>query len=603
MASSNLAPPNKKPGSANTNLDYKFGLATWFQNNSWFRTVLDILFLTTLVILLGDLFKLYYLPYIALLPLAFFGVILLILELTRWIPSMKIFLAIAVLVLAVVTGYVITEVTPKGLQDCPNVDKDALTDKDIRTAYKITRTIQGIDSVSGNAIMLAEDRGNGRPVVVKYYADPNAGAAIGFACGLEGKVARLFPTTLRTGTVITPRGEALFTVQTVAEGEPIDSWLATGQSSTIRRGCALSLIDRAEKLTESGLCHRDLHPGNVFVSKTGIVSFIDLDLGFVNTNTTAFTRNCQRFFFEMPLRLVVFANENLSEIRRAMFFSWWAYMSTEYYGVFSVDQLYLVAQAFIVKNRTKILSSLSTGTPDDPAVWSNVRKAIRTPVETSVEVTAFPSSSATAEMMSSLLMNGIGGISTNLTVDPGAQTKLELLWTDFSKNGNIPRTRVTSIVSSEINTSVVVNNRLTVDVVVPAASNLDIRSQEGVNDIHFSVPLQLSTTGLQLSIDRIRIDKTSEIDTKYNIEGKAIVGGTVEIDIADQMGEVVTPNGPLPTGNEILFLVSSLKFNEEQIKDVLASVGTVTIHVDKAGDSTEDTFVFDFTDPDNVTVT
>ena len=568
------------------------------------RPVFDFLFVAVGLFLLGDWVNYYYLPFVSYVPLMVVWILLLLVQMFRFLPVW----VNALFVLGVPAYFGVAEIVkrfvPRGLERCPTVVAATITEEDIHKDYSVTKVIQGIESASGNAIMLANDRSTKRPVVVKYYADPDAVESIGFACSLTGDTARVFPTTLKAGKIATSRGEAYYTVQTLAKGEPIDSWLAGGPSTSAKRRCARGLIVRVRGFTDERFCHRDLHPGNVFVASSGSVSFIDVDLGFVTTGSKSeFITQCQRFFFEMPLRLVAFSREHLSEARQGILASWWIYMSSERYGEYSVDQLYMVACAYIVMKRNGILSNIAQN-KNTFETWVRVEKATQTALDLVLPTSVIPAGSETSKQLYRFMMGGaqVPGVSEKVEMDDATKAKLNAIYSDFKKTMQPPRVNIVAVTSKEFKTTVEFKNRLSVDITIPPAVSIEIITSPGpINEIIFGIPLVIATTGLELRITYIKVDKSTQIDTKYNVEGEGVVaGGVTTFSIQNVLGEVVTPNGPLPTGNEVIAMLASIKFSDDDMRNLLLAVGTVEVSVARPENQPNDTFIADFTDPTNV---
>lgn len=572
------------------------------------RTIIDVVFVVLLLLLIGDSMDFYFIPYIALIPLLIITGILLLVQMGRYFSVKMNGLLLFLIALYFGLAVIIKEyILPKGLENCASVQSDVIEQVELEKKYEISKVIQDIDSSSGNAIMLAKDKSNGRPVVIKYYSDPNATESIGFACSLTGDVARVFPETLKAGTVNTTRGEALFTVQSIAKGQPIDSWAQENPSSKSKKKCAKEIIERVIQLTSNRFCHRDLHPGNIFVENSGKVSFIDADLAFIETanDKTKFIKGCQRFFFEMPLRLVAFARQNLSEIEQGVLSAWWVHMTTEKYNEYSVDELYMVVCAFIVVKKYGILKTIAKNANNE-TTWKKVKDYTQASLNTVLPSDVIPTGTPVSSLFYRFLMGGMQSkqISGNLSIDESTQANLQGSYEDFRKTGKIPRFNITDIVSDEFKTTVTVNNRLSIAITIPAGSNIDVKISPGpINEISFSTPLILQSTGIKLNITYIRMDKSSQIDTKYYVEGEGeVIGGAAKFSIQDILGEVVTPDGPLPSGNEVMFLISQISFNETQIKDLLFALNTVNVNVSRLENKGEYSFKVDF-EEDNINIT
>jgi len=570
------------------------------------RPILDGMTVILFFILLGDYLNFYWLPYVVIIPMIVIFVVLLLIQmfvyLPVWVNSVILLLTGLYLgVFQILVSYII----PQGLQSCPNVNQTAIEEKALQKDYVITRVIQGVESASGNAIMLAKQRKDGRGVVLKYYADPNAEESIGFACSLDGDVARVFPSTLRAGRVVTSRGEVLFTVQTLAEGEEIDSWVISGPSKRTRRAAAGQLLKRTREFTNQQFCHRDLHPGNIFVTSTGRVSFIDVDLGFVESWTKdKFFSRCQRFFYEMPLRLVKFVRTNLTGDEQTVFLAWWLYMNTEKYGLFSVDQLFMATVAFVLSKRYGVLSTLSKATANDEKTWKKAESYAKEPTNTVLPAQVIPVDSEVTVNMLRFMMGGFQthNISQNITIDSETQTKLGELYNNYLETQTLPRVKIDGTIQAEFDTVIQVNKRLSVNLNIPVNTQIAVRKlDDGVTELSFGNPVTLSTSGLTLAITYARIDKSSEIDSKYYVEGTGTTLGGATFNIQDVVGEVVTPNGPLPTGNEVMALVTALSFSDLQWKVFLGDMSVINVQVDDKDGGFN--FNVDTTDPDNLNVT
>lgn len=568
-------------------------------------TFVDAVLLLVLLVLLGDFLRFYYTPYWLLVPLGVVFTVFLLVWVGRRVGTRMLLGFLVALFLFVVLGYVVVyHVLPQGLQKCPGVDSAAIPESEIMERYSVTRTIQGVDSASGNAIMLAKERGTGRPVVIKYYADPNATESIEFACSLEGDVARRFPKTLKAGNVTTTRGQALYTVQTLASGQPIDSWMQGQPSSSARRTCARNLIKRVRAFTAANFCHRDLHPGNVFVTDAGAVSFIDVDLGFTDRYESSFVDRCQRFFFEMPLKLVAFARENLNDVQQTALTGWWVYMNADRYGQFTVDQLYMVALAFITKRNYGVLAAVAKGANDE-ATWAKVESKAGASLDATLPTSVVPTDSATGAKMLRFMMSGFGkeAVLPGLELGDGVAARLDEIKGEFDQTGLPPRLDITSVALNTFEVNVQVNNRLTVTAALDASTSVSLRTSPGpVYEADFSEPLRISSTGLQLFITYIKADKSSQIDTRYNVQGRGVVAGLADFSIADVLGEVVSPDSPLPTGNEVMALIGYLSISDEEIQRLLRSLGSAKLSVSRLGDTPDDKFGLAFAEGGNVTV-
>lgn len=566
-------------------------------------------------LLLGDWFEFYELDLIQLLGslivLAFASVTLLWIVLPR-----KVVLAfIGAAILFYLSGIAFRASTASRLEGCPVVQTTAIEESELQKRYRIKKVIQDITSASGNAIMIAENKSKkaikeyGENVIVKYYADPNATESIAFACSLPGTASKVFPRTIEAGVINTTRGEALYTVQTMAEGQPIDLWIRTKPSEQQINNCALDLIRRMEQFTEDKFCHRDLHPGNIFVNEEGRLSFIDVDLGLVSTSNEDFVFKCQRFFFEMPLRLVKFARQNLEESKLQGLLAWWVFMTGERYGSFSIDQLYLVVCVFILTKRFKVLKSVSNGKQGSD-LYFELRSAVTASED---KTTAFDIVPTSADLVKyffkfQLVQLGMGISSSSIKMDAQTIAGLQQLFEDFQKTGTPPRINFSGSTIQPFSTIVVVNNvvagrKLTIEISVREATDFSIASSQGpIYELKFSRPIRFSTRVMDLEVNYIRVDKSTQTETKFYVEGRGFAGRLM-FNIQDVVGEISNPNGPLPTGNEIMQIMKSIKLNQDQMGDILKALGRIEMKVDRPEEQagTLD-FVVDFTDTENVTV-
>lgn len=568
------------------------------------KAVSGVLSVSLGLILFGDIAGYYVLPYVVLIPCTAIFCILLVIQSFIYLPTRLNFLFYFFLAAYAATLQIIKYLLPKGLQLCPDINPDPVDEEELLKAYRVTRVIQGVESSSGNAIMLASEKKNGQDVIIKYMADPNAEDNIGFSCSLQGDVAKLFPKTLRSGKVNTSRGEALFTVQTLASGEELDSWMASGRKSAEKLRAAANILQRARELTTQKFCHRDLHPGNIFVSEKGDVSFIDIDLGFSGVDAAQFLSGCQRFFFEMPLRLVAFSRKNLSNVEQSALAVWWVYMNAERYGEFTVDQLFMAANAFVVSKRFGILSEISAGLNNEDT-WKKAEKAAKSVLNTYPPTSVVPEGLDYSILMYRFTM-GAGqstAVSPNVTIDPAVQTELQRVLEDFQKTNMLPRFELLGVVTTEFTTTVQINPRLAVTITIPSATNIFVEQKAGpVFEVQFKSPVTITSSGLVLNIVYLRVDKSSQIDTRYYVEGAGELFGYT-FSIQDVVGEVVSPDGPLPTGNEVMALITSMNLTDEQLKELLSSFSSLEVAVTRIQDSGRFEFSVNTTDPENITIT
>ena len=71
----------------------------------------------------------------------------------------------------------------------------------------------------------------------------------------------------------------------------------------------------------------------------------------------------------MPKKLHAFARASLSRSEFALIMNWWLYTNTEQYNVFSVDQLYGLVIAFVLRKDTGMLAYTCKLKVCDETAW------------------------------------------------------------------------------------------------------------------------------------------------------------------------------------------------------------------------------------------
>jgi uncharacterized protein with PQ loop repeat len=500
--------------------------------------------------------------------------------------------ALLILFVALVYRFVYTQ--SMSIRDCTNYKEGTIPEEKLIARYPITRVIQERDSASGNAVYLVRSPDSPEQFILKYYsATDSAAERIGFACSLKGELGGVFPKTVENGTAMTNTGEVYYTVQTLAKGQPVDSWMKTAPDETKRRRAAREVLQQIAVFQRQSFCHRDLHPGNVFVDASGAVAFIDVDMGFIaaapsDLGESELKYRCQRFFFEMPKKLLAFARANLSRGEFALLMGWWLYTNTQQYNVFSVDQLYGLVTAFVLRKDTGMLSYACRLKICDETAWNALvtgnYPATSAPLGETLTDGLLASLSGVGDIdLAALLFRystGVFGSGSNVQLSESAKQILLSVAAEFETTGKMPGLSLFMIWGAATTIPFKVFRRFPFYISIPNGTQVSakLRSAGGAAaDIFFSQPVGVGTTGIRLDLTSIGIDKSDSSKTDYELAGRVAVAGFPLIDIATLLGSVSMPVGPLPSGNEVLALVQMVELGIDPMELLKASGQNVSV--------------------------
>lgn len=486
------------------------------------------------------------------------------------------------------------------IRDCANYKTGTTTEETLVARYPVTRVIQEQDSASGNAVYLVRSSDSPEQFILKYYSATEAASErIGFACSLKGDLGRAFPKTIENGTVSTTTGNAYYTIQTLASGQAIDSWVKTAPDEKKRFRAALETLQQIAVFTKQSFCHRDLHPGNVFVDPSGAVSFIDVDLGFIAASPSDLGESelryrCQRFFFEMPKKLLAFSRANLSRSEFALIMSWWLYTNTEQYNVFSVDQLYGLVIAFVLRKDTKLLTYTCRLKVCDETAWdaivydTYIGESLGDVTDLANGILASLTGIAGLDPAALLFRYSAGVFASRSRVQLSESASKILLSSaeGFQTTGVMPQVGISVTWATGVVIPFNVFRRVPLYVSIAAGTKITakLRSAGGATvDILFSRPVGVGTTGFHLDLTSIGIDKRDTTKTTYTLEGSVAVAGFPLFDIATLLGSVSTPTGPLPSGNEVLALVQMIEIGVDPIELLKTAGEGVVVSIDSDG--------------------
>ncbi len=166
----------------------------------------------------------------------------------------------------------------------PNADPRALAQQRVGQTLNGKFTIDRLIDIGGMAAVYAATHRNGKRVAIKMlHAFIASHEDVRERFLREGYVANQVEHPGAVSILdddVTPDGAA-FLVMELLEGDSLDSWLHKA-GGTLPLPDVLAVADQALDVLAAfharGVIHRDIKPGNLFVTKTGLVKVLDFGL-------------------------------------------------------------------------------------------------------------------------------------------------------------------------------------------------------------------------------------------------------------------------------------------------------------------------------------
>jgi hypothetical protein len=280
---------------------------------------------------------------------------------------------------------------------------------------------------------------------------------------------------------------------------------------------------------------------------------------------------------------------------------WWMYVNAEKYNVFTVDQMYALVTAYVLRKDAAMLVFAAQLTKCDDKAWTalmygnfgafgaindvikkwrgnaaQVRAAESTGSETPKPTTPLIKTAFDKLMgalpgvpkseLPDMIFRYITGIfsvrASKLTISSRAAGILLDAAKEYEASGMMPHMEASVKWAADAAFSFYVYRRFPVHINIPNGLELTarLRSAGGTAaDVLFSKALSLSTTGFGLNLNSIGIDKSDSAKTDYDLEGSLTVAGFPVVNLGTILGAVSVPSGPLPSGNEVKALLGMVE--------------------------------------------